>query len=104
MYAGDDGVSIFVVKKELLSFGSREAGRAGRTKIANLMEGNSRSVICDFEGINLISSSFADEVFGRLFVELGPLAFSRLCQFKNVDSTVRGLIDRAVLMRIKQTG
>lgn len=103
VYSNDNAASVFVVKKELHSFGSREAGRAGRIKITNLMEGNARPVICDFSGISLISSSFADEVFGKLFVELGPLAFSRLCQFQNVDSTVRGLIDRAVLLRIKQT-
>lgn len=102
IYQSDGDVSTFVVRNELKSFGSREAGKAGRTKLVNLMEGNSKPVICDFEGVNLISSSFADEVFGRLFVELGPLAFSRLCQFKNVDSTVRGLIDRAVMMRIRQ--
>lgn len=103
MYQGDGDVTTFVVSKELKSFGSREAGKAGRIKLTNLMEGKQNPVICDFEGVNLISSSFADEVFGRLFIDLGPLAFSRLCQFKNVDPTVRGLIDRAVMMRIKQT-
>jgi hypothetical protein len=72
-----------------------------RTKIENLME-NGTAVVCfDFEGIRLISSSFADEVFGKLFVALGPLAFGRLCQFRNIDSTVRGLIDRAIAQRMR---
>lgn len=104
VYQADGEIVHFVVRTELQSFGSREAGKAGRIKLVNLMQNKSQSVMCDFDGVNLISSSFADEVFGRLFVDLGPLAFSRLCQFKNVDATVRALIDRAVMMRVRQEG
>lgn len=91
----------FKVAKELEAFGSREAGRLARTKISNLMDGRSTPVEFDFEGVCIVSSSFADEVFGKLFLELGPLSFNHLCRFKNIDSTVRSLIDRAIEQRIK---
>ena len=101
IYQKDGDEILFKIAAELNAFGSREAGRMARTKIENLME-NGTAVICfDFEDIRLISSSFADEVFGKLFVNLGPLAFGRLCQFRNVDSTVRGLIDRAIGQRMR---
>jgi hypothetical protein len=51
--------------------------------------------------VHLISSSFADEVFGKLFVALGPIKFGQLCKFKNVDPTVRTLMDRAISQRMK---
>jgi hypothetical protein len=40
-------------------------------------------------------------VFGKLFAELGPIRFNQLCRFTNIDPTVRGLIDRAIMQRMK---
>src|SRR6476620_6288661 len=50
--------------------------------------------------IHLISSSFADEVFGKLFLELGPLDFSNKIELKNLDGTVKLLIDKAIIQRM----
>ena len=91
----------FHVATELQAFGSREAGRLARTKITNLMDNRSTPVEFDFDGVRIVSSSFADEVFGMLFLELGALSFNHLCRFKNIDSTVRSLIDRAIAQRMK---
>jgi hypothetical protein len=49
----------------------------------------------------LNSSSFADEVFGKLFAELGAMEFMRRCEFCSVDTTVMRLIDRAISQRMK---
>lgn len=92
----------FQVATELDAFGSRTAGVKARTKIENLMNNRRDSILFNFENIHLISSSFADEVFGRLFVELGPLSFSQLCKFEKVEPTVKRLIDRAIEQRMKQ--
>jgi hypothetical protein len=63
--------------------------------------GNGRSAISfDFAEVPLISSSFADEVFGKLFSSLGPIRFGQLCRFKNIDGTCRALIDRAIMQRM----
>ena len=51
--------------------------------------------------VQLISSSFADEVFGKLFIGLGPIRFGQLCRFTNIDTTVQKLIDRAIEQRMK---
>ncbi|HWE45960.1 MAG TPA: STAS-like domain-containing protein [Caulobacteraceae bacterium] len=99
-YFGENEEIEFAVAKELNAFGSREAGRVARTKIENLMDRGKARIAFDFEDIHLISSSFADEVFGKLFAQLGPVKFNDLCRFRNVDSTVRGLIDRAIMQRL----
>jgi anti-anti-sigma regulatory factor/anti-sigma regulatory factor (Ser/Thr protein kinase) len=92
----------FMVCRELDAFGSREAGKFARIKLENLMD-RGRNVIClDFKNVHLISSSFADEVFGKLFVKLGPIGFGQICKFKNVDATVQKLIDRSIAQRMKQ--
>lgn len=101
MYQAEGDDIEFMVAKELDAFGSREAGRLARTKIENLMDKQTCAVAFDFSDVHLISSSFADEVFGKLFVALGALRFGQLCKFKNVDVTVQKLIDRAIEQRLK---
>ena len=101
MYQAEGDDIQFAVTKELDAFGSREAGRLARTKIENLMDNKTCPIMFDFADVHLISSSFADEVFGRLFVALGALRFGQLCRFKNVDVTVQKLIDRAIEQRLK---
>ena len=91
----------FVVKNELDALGSREAGKLARTKIENLMNNATIGILFDFDGVHLISSSFADEVFGRLFLEYGPVRFGQLVKFKNIDATVQRLIDRAIALRMR---
>lgn len=100
VYVNGDHVE-FVMKNEIESFGSREAGKFARNKIENLMDGGRMSIEFDFSDVVLISSSFADEVFGRLFVQLGALRFGQLCKFKGVDSTIQALIDRAIEQRVR---
>jgi len=91
----------FMVRNELNAFGSRDAGLLARTKIENLMDGGRVPIEFDFSDVRLISSSFADEVFGKLFQTLGAVRFGQLCRFKNVDSTVQALIDRAIMQRLR---
>ena len=92
---------LFEVEKEVEGFGSREFGRRARQKIDNILVDKRTIIAFDFTGIPLISSSFADEVFGKLFVEMGALEFMRRCSFQSVDSTVKRLIDKAIAQRMK---
>jgi hypothetical protein len=96
---------LFKVCEESLSFGSRVAGAPVRKRLLNLarMCPNQR-IILDFEHVPLVSSSFADEVVGKLFAELGPLAFMQRFQFQKIDPTVRQLVDRAIAQRMAAGG
>ena len=58
-------------------------------------------IVLDFAGVGVFTSGFADEAFGRLFVQMGPCAFMTRIEMRNVDSTVAGLIDRAIMQRTK---
>jgi anti-anti-sigma regulatory factor len=102
-YANVDDKIQFEVIKEVEGFGSREFGRRARSKIDNILVDKRNYIVFDFTDIPLISSSFADEAFGKLFAEMGAMEFMRRCSFKSVDSTVMKLIDRAISQRMKMS-
>lgn len=96
-----EGVIKFLIRDETDSVGSRVAGTPVRIKLLNLIRMTSfTAVVVDFQETGLISSSFADEVFGKIFVEIGPLEFAKMLHFRNLDPTVKNLIDRAIMQRV----
>ena len=101
-YEEDDAGNIhFKLADESTGFGSRKSGEPVRKKLSNLARiGCEGRIIIDFSEIPLVSSSFADEVFGKLFHELGPIEFTRRLDFRGIDPLVRGLIDKAITQRI----
>ena len=79
------------------------AGRALRTKLNNLLRAEDDAVVnLDWTGVPLVSSSFADEAMGKLFVELGPLRFARRVRSRKIEPVVGELIDRAITQRVGQ--
>ncbi len=94
----------FLILKEAPSFRSRLGGTPVRYKLQNLVGMYSnQKIIIDFAGVPLISSSFADEVFGKLFVVMGPIVFSQSFDFVNLTNLVRQLIDKAISQRLSST-
>ena len=80
----------FSVAREVKHVGSLEAGLLTRIKIENLMDRGSTPVEFDFAGVGLISSSFADEVFGKLFGELGARRLVSYAALKMSTQQYRG--------------
>ena len=96
----EEGNVTIYLKQESGGFGSRKAGEPVRRKINNLSRiVDSGHVIIDFSDIPLMSSSYADEVFGKLFVEIGPIEFSRRFELRNLDDLVEDLINKAIMQR-----
>jgi len=92
---------IFKVSEETSSFGSRVAGTPLRKKLLNLAKMcPNYPVIIDFSDVALISSSFADELIAKLFVEVGAISFMSRFKFNGISSTVKSLIDRAISQRV----
>lgn len=86
------------------TFGSRKSGIEARRYINNvIIDSKYKNINIDFSDVNVISSSYADEVFGKLFLELGPMRFMRTIKIINAVSVIESLIDRAITLR-SQTG
>ena len=95
---------ILKMKEETTGFGTRHSGVQIRTKIVNLMNAEpAYPLIIDWEGIPVISSSFADEVMGKLFLRLGAMTFSSKIRNMNMESLIKGLLDKAVAQRLTQS-
>ncbi len=70
------------------SVGTRELGEKLR-QTALSMTRDGKDVLFDFADIDIISSAFADELFGKLYNELGEEAFKKrinVNHFKNEDA------------------
>jgi hypothetical protein len=99
----DPEIMVFRLCQETQSCGSRIAGTPVRGRLKNLLEMSPTSrVRIDLTDVPLMSSSFADEVFGKLFAAIGPLTFMQRIQFINVPNVVRNLIDKAIMQRMER--
>jgi hypothetical protein len=95
--------AIVEIRSICSSVGSRESGREAFNYIENVLRLTDSAVVeIDFSEVSIISSSFADEVFGRLFVKLGPITFGSRIKFSNADGNVKTLIDRAIFLRMRE--
>lgn len=101
---GDEKGLSLRLREEVTGFGTRIAGRQLRTKCRNLLDtAPGRPLVIDWRGIPLVSSSFADEFIGKLFVELTPLVFAARVRSIGMEPNVHGLVDKAILQRAAQT-
>jgi anti-sigma regulatory factor (Ser/Thr protein kinase) len=91
----------FYLIHESYGFGTRPAGLPVRNKIINLLQYYSSNFIAviDFTDVPLLSSSFADEVFGKLFQEIGEKSYRSRIVLRNCDKMNKMLIDRAIHQR-----
>ncbi len=98
--SGETGQIHLGLKAAFPSLGSRNAGARVHTYLRNLLASERIvAVEIDFSGINIITSSFADEVFGRLFNEIGPISFMSRINLSNAGPSILGLINRAIVQR-----
>jgi hypothetical protein len=83
------------------SLGSRSKGAEVRNRLTNYINAGAEFVVLDFAGVGVVSSSFADEVMGKMAVELGELEFRRRLFIDSASPTNRSLIERAIGLRLK---
>lgn len=81
--------------------GSRDSGEKLRNRIIELLEGNDK-VILDFLGIDRISHSFADEVFGLLFVYRDLDYIKQHIALQNAQENIRNMANLVIKERLKR--
>jgi Histidine kinase-, DNA gyrase B-, and HSP90-like ATPase. len=83
------------------ALGSRAKGSEVRTRLVNYLAAGAEIIVLDFTGVGVISSSFADEVLGKLAVDMGELDFRRRIFVDSASPTNRSLIERAISLRLQ---
>lgn len=98
----DEGNLVFALSKESDSFGTRVAGTPVRNKLKNIINMKRNILVqVDLSDIPIMSSSFADEVFGKLFVDIGPLEFMNKIKLTNQNDLINDLINKAISQRMR---
>ena len=91
------------MSEETTGYGTRKSGAQIRTKVINLMSAEpTYPIVINWEGVPVISSSFADELMGKLFLRMGALAFSARIRNRGMQELIKNLIDKAISQRLTQ--
>lgn len=83
--------------------GTRQSGLALRNEVANLCGESTAVVLLDFDGISVVSSSFADEFVGKLVVAYGFIGFAQRFRFINMNDAVATIVNRSVAQRVGES-
>jgi len=88
------------VAEACISTGSRPPARRLRRKVAALLPEMEMPLVLDFSGVRSASSSFLDELLGRLASELGQDSFGQRVRVVGIDHTVRQLANVVIAQRL----
>lgn len=75
---------------------TRVSGRSAYDLIMDETGGLSVHTVFDFSGIEVVTNSFADEVFGRMAHDMGFKHLRSLTSFVNIDSFTARVVRRAI--------
>lgn len=90
------------VAKHAHGTGTRKSAEMLKNLLLNIHSEERKSVTIDFSGVNVVSSSFADEFIGKLVSEYGFSWFNRNFVLAGMSEFVSGIIDRSIEQRIAQ--
>ena len=102
----EDDKNRIIIKVKEFSFGyaTRLAGENARKLTINMVNQSTSNqmVVIDFDEINIISSSFADEFIGKLVQYYGFVHFNNLFKIINVGANNISIINRSVIQRMSE--
>lgn len=97
-----DNTHHIMVKDHSHGTGTRKAAIQLRNYVVNTINEGASRINLDFQGIGVISSSFADELIGKLVVRYGFYNFQQVMTLKNMTETVQVILHRAVAQRMME--
>ena len=100
-FEDDYGHVLFKLSERASGTGTRQSGQKLRNELINLYKQSLQSITIDFSDVN-ISSSFADELLGKLVVEFGFYGFNNIFKLKNMNETVQAIVQRSVAQRMME--
>lgn len=96
----DNGVLLFSVNKMAEGTGTRESALRLKNQIINSIKAQNKCAIIDFEGINVVSSSFIDELIAKLLIDLGLFQFNRRISLRRMSPLLQKTLQKSVIQRI----
>lgn len=98
----DDNIVEIKISEMADGTGTRKSALALRNLLLNIVNCNKKFITLDFVGVNIVSSSFADELIGKIIRDHGFVFFIQTFKLKNLNKTVANIINRSVEQRMAQ--
>ncbi len=83
--------------------GTRKSGEKIRNELINIYKQTNKNITLDFTGVNIVSSSFADELIGKLVTNFGFYGFNNIFKLKNMNPSVQSIVQRSVAQRMMES-
>lgn len=99
-FEDDQGNLHYSLKEQASGTGTRESGERIRNEVINLQKSANRILELDFSGISVISSSFADELIGKLALHYGFYGFNQVIRLTNMNPTIQAIVQHSVAQRM----
>lgn len=99
----DKGDIHYTLSRKSSGTGTRQSGEKIRNELINLYKEARKILIIDFEGVSVISSSFADELIGKLVTYFGFFGFNQIVRLKNMNNIVQAIAQRSVAQRMSES-
>lgn len=96
----DLGNIYYELKTKSSGVGTRKSGEKIRNELINIYKQSNKAITLDFNELNIISSSFADELIGKLVSEFGFFTFNNVFKLKNMNTNVQSIVQRSVAQRM----
>ena len=94
------GSILIVIESKGLGVGTRKSGEKIRNELINIQKQSNRAITLDFKDLNIVSSSFADELIGRLVAEFGFYTFNNAFKMINMNTSIQSIVQRSVAQRM----
>jgi hypothetical protein len=101
-FEAENGDIVIPVAEVSNGTGTRKSAEKLRTMILNITLADKKKVVLDFTGVNLLSSSFADELIGKIIAQYGFVFFIDHFSLKRLSPFNIILLNRSVQQRMAQ--
>lgn len=98
-----DGDAIRVTQ-EVSNTSTRATARRLRNKVLNVLPSMDTPIVLDFAGVERASSSFLDELFGRMAIELGLETMQQKVKTHNMIDRLQRMTSVVIDQRLEQEG
>lgn len=96
----EDGAARILLRNMRIGAGTRQSGDLLRVYTKNLLNETAAQIIIDFEGVGIVSSSFADEYIAKLYLQLGAETFNSRIRLNGMNETNNIIVRCALGQRI----
>lgn len=99
----ENGEVVISVAAQSAGTGTRKSAEKLRTMVMNIVLAEKKKVVLDFDGVNLLSSSFSDELIGKIISRYGFIFFISSFSLRNITASNASILNRSVQQRMAQT-